>query len=365
MRLPQASLQWPSIGSRLRVGLAGPPPPDIGESGESDSESESSDSDSESPPTDSDSDSDSPESESESESFPERRHLVDTVRITVSEAPPHSHSRVTMIACVTGATSGFGAAICRRFVRDGHRVIATGRRVERLEQLQEELGASNCHIVALDVRDRAATETFVAALPATFQTIDVLVNNAGLALGLEPAQAASLDDWETMIATNCLGLSYMTRALLPGMISRGRGHVVNIGSTAAEFPYPGGNVYGATKAFVYQFSLNLRADLAGTPVRVTDIEPGMSGGTEFSQVRFNGDEAKAAAVYKGAEALTADDVADAVAWVTSRPAHVNINSLQLMVRAVMRRTARACSRALNPHPILPPHPPPPARLSNI
>jgi NAD(P)-dependent dehydrogenase (short-subunit alcohol dehydrogenase family) len=150
------------------------------------------------------------------------------------------------------------------------------------------------------VRDRAATEGFAAALPAGWQAVDVLVNNAGLALGLEPAPAASLDDWETMIDTNCKGLAFMTRALLPGMVARARGHIVNIGSTAAEFPYPGGNCYGATKAFVYQFSLNLRADLAGTPLRVTDIEPGMCSGTEFSSVRFKGDDAKAAGVYAGA-----------------------------------------------------------------
>ena len=248
-----------------------------------------------------------------------------------------------MLVCVTGATAGFGAAIARRFVRDGHRVIATGRRVERLQALQAELGADRVHIAPLDVRDRAATEAFVAALPAGWEAVDVLVNNAGLALGLEGAAAANLDDWEAMIDTNCKGLAFMTRALLPGMIARARGHIVNIGSTAAEFPYPGGNCYGATKAFVYQFSLNLRADLAGTPVRVTDIEPGLSGGTEFSQVRFHGDEAKAAAVYKGADALTADDVADSVAWVCSRPPHVNINSLQLMVRdgVEQRRAHRA------------------------
>ena len=156
---------------------------------------------------------------------------------------------------------------------------------------------------------------------------------AGLALGLESAAEASLDDWDTMIDTNCKGLAYMTRALLPGMIARGRGHIVNIGSTAGEFPYPGGNVYGATKAFVYQFSLNLRADLADSPLRVTDVEPGMCAGTEFSNVRFKGDDAKAAAVYQGAAlggALTADDVAETVAWVASRPPHVNINSVQLM-----------------------------------
>jgi len=235
-----------------------------------------------------------------------------------------------MLCVVTGATSGFGAAIARRFVKDGNRVIATGRRIERLESLKAELGAS-CHIVAMDVRDRTATESFISKLPPEWQDVDVLVNNAGLALGLDGAQAANLDAWETMIDTNCKGLAYMTRAVLPGMISRAKGHIVNIGSTAAEFPYPGGNCYGATKAFVYQFSLNLRADLAGTPgVRVTDIEPGLCSGTEFSNVRFKGDDAKAASVYAGVQALTAEDVADSVAWATSRPAHVNINSLQLM-----------------------------------
>lgn len=235
-------------------------------------------------------------------------------------------TRAPFIALVTGATSGFGAAICRRFVADGHNVIALGRRRERLEALQAELGAARVHVVQLDVRDRAATQSFVDALPAAFAAVDVLVNNAGLALGLEPAQAANLDDWETMVQTNCLGLAFMTRALLPGMIARGRGHVINIGSTAGEFPYPGGNVYGATKAFVYQFTLNLRADLLGTPVRVTDIEPGMSGGTEFSNVRFHGDDAKAAAVYAGTATptLSAEDVADAVAYVAGCPAHVNV-----------------------------------------
>lgn len=215
-------------------------------------------------------------------------------------------------------------------VKDGHRVIATGRRTERLEALQKELGADKCHTVTMDVRDRASTEGFLSTLPSEWQAVDVLVNNAGLALGLEGAAGANLDDWDTMIDTNCKGLAYMTRAVLPGMISRAKGHIVNIGSTAAEFPYPGGNCYGATKAFVYQFSLNLRADLAGTPVRVTDVEPGMCGGTEFSNVRFRGDDAKAAAVYAGAQALSADDVADTVAYVTSRPPHVNINSIQLM-----------------------------------
>ena len=238
-----------------------------------------------------------------------------------------------MIALVTGATAGFGEAIARRFVADGHRVIAAGRRVERLAALQAELGGpERVHVLPLDVRDRAATEALVAGLPEAWREIDVCVNNAGLALGLEPAQAADLDDWDKMVDTNCKGLMYVTRACLPGMVTRNRGHVINIGSTAGEFAYPGGNVYGATKAFVYHFSLNLRADLLGTLVRVTDVEPGMSSGTEFSSVRFKGDDAKAAAVYKDTltPALSAADVADAVAYVAGLPRHVNVNSIQLM-----------------------------------
>lgn len=230
---------------------------------------------------------------------------------------------------VTGATAGFGLAIARRFAADGARIVAAGRRSDRLDALREELGAS-CHALLLDVRDRAAVDAAVAGLPADFAAIDLLVNNAGLALGLEPAQAASLDDWDAMVDTNVKGLMYVTRAVLPGMVARNRGHVVNIGSTAGEFPYPGGNVYGATKAFVRQFSLNLRADLWGTKVRVTDIEPGLVGGTEFSNVRFKGDDAKAAGIYVNADALTPEDIADAVHWVASRPARVNVNALQVM-----------------------------------
>jgi 3-hydroxy acid dehydrogenase/malonic semialdehyde reductase len=234
-----------------------------------------------------------------------------------------------MIVLVTGASSGFGAAIARRFTEDGARVIATARRADRLDALRSELGEDKVLPLALDVRDRAAVEHAIAALPAEWADVDVLVNNAGLARGLGPAQEASLDDWDAMVDTNVKGVMYLTRAVLPGMLARGRGHVVNIGSTAAEFPYPGGNVYGATKAFVRQFSLNLRADLYGTPVRVTDVEPGLVGGTEFSNVRF-GDDAKAAAVYEGADALTPEDIADAVHWVATRPARVNINTLQVM-----------------------------------
>jgi 3-hydroxy acid dehydrogenase / malonic semialdehyde reductase len=235
-----------------------------------------------------------------------------------------------MIIFVTGATAGFGAAIARRFVKEGHRVVAAGRRRERLQQLQQELGNPLLPL-ELDVRDRAQVAKAFEALPADFAGVDVLVNNAGLALGLEPAQAANLDDWDTMVDTNVKGLMYCTRAALPGMIARNRGHIVNIGSVAAMYPYPGGNVYGATKAFVHQFSLNLRADVHGTPIRVTDVQPGMCGGTEFSAVRFRGDNARAAKVYEGVGApLSADDIAEAVAWVATRPAHVNVNSIEIM-----------------------------------
>jgi len=235
-----------------------------------------------------------------------------------------------MILLVTGATAGFGAAIARRFAQDGARIIAAGRRADRLEALAQELGARQVLPLTLDVRDSAAIQAAIAGLPADWAEIDLLVNNAGLALGLEPAQRASLADWETMIDTNAKGLVAMTHAVLPGMVARNRGHIVNIGSTAGEWPYPGGNVYGATKAFVRQFSLNLRADLYGTAVRVTDIEPGLVGGTEFSTIRFGGDAAKAAGVYEGTEALTPEDIADAVHWVASRPARVNVNTLQVM-----------------------------------
>ncbi len=230
------------------------------------------------------------------------------------------------IAFVTGASSGFGAAIARRFAAEGIRVVAAARRVERLK----DLGGGNVLPLALDVQDRAAVFDAVAGLPAEFAEIDILVNNAGLALGIEPAHKADLDQWEQMISTNCTGLVYCTKAILPGMVERGRGHVVNMSSVAATWPYPGGNVYGGTKAFVRQFSLGLRSDLHGTGVRVTSIEPGMVGGTEFSNVRFSGDDAKADATYAGMQPLTAEDIAESVHWVTSQPAHVNVNTLELM-----------------------------------
>ena len=175
---------------------------------------------------------------------------------------------------VTGATAGFGAATARRFVGAGHRVVATGRRQDRLDALQTELG-DTAHTACFDVSDRAAVAAAIDGLPSDFAGIDVLVNNAGLALGLDPAESANLDDWDAMVDTNIKGLTYCTRAVLPGMVARGRGHVINIGSVAASYPYPGGNAYGATKAFVRQFSLNLRSDLLGKNVRVTCVEPGL------------------------------------------------------------------------------------------
>ncbi|MCA3183102.1 MULTISPECIES: bifunctional NADP-dependent 3-hydroxy acid dehydrogenase/3-hydroxypropionate dehydrogenase YdfG [unclassified Cupriavidus] len=235
-----------------------------------------------------------------------------------------------MIVFVTGATAGFGAAIARRFVNAGHRVIAAGRREDRLQALVDELGRDNVLPLVLDVRDRDAVFAAVANLPADYAAIDLLVNNAGLALGLEPAHRADLDQWETMIDTNVTGLVTMTRAVLPGMVERNRGHVINIGSVAGAYSYPGGNVYGATKAFVHQFSLNLRADLTGTRVRVTDVAPGLVGGTEFSNVRFNGDQSRVDKVYEGADALTPDDIADTVFWAATLPARVNINYVEVM-----------------------------------
>lgn len=236
---------------------------------------------------------------------------------------------VQMIAMVTGASSGFGESISRQLVQAGYRVIGTGRRAERLAALADELGAQFLPL-AFDVQDKVATRAAIAALPAEWREVDLLVNNAGLALGLEPAHKADLEDWEQMIATNISGLTLLTRLLLPGMVVRNRGHVINIGSIAGTYPYPGGNVYGATKAFVKQFSLNLRADLAGTAIRVTNVEPGLCGGTEFSNVRFHGDDAKAASVYQGVEAIQPEDIANTVLWVSQQPAHVNINSIEIM-----------------------------------
>lgn len=230
---------------------------------------------------------------------------------------------------ITGATAGFGTAIARRFAALGARLVLCGRRADRLAALAAELAPAPVHAAPLDVRDRAAIAAFVAGLPPAFAAIDLLVNNAGLALGLERADQADPDDWDTMIDTNLRGLVQVTRAVLPGMVARDCGHIVNIGSVAGSHPYPGGNVYGATKAAVAQFSYNLQADLVATRLRVTNIEPGLCGGSEFSQVRFHGDSGRAAQVYAGTEPLTAEDIAETVVWAASQPPHVNIGRIEL------------------------------------
>lgn len=234
-----------------------------------------------------------------------------------------------MIVLVTGATAGFGAEMARKFVGHGHKVIAAGRRKERLDALAAELGQALLP-VELDVTSKESIDAALAALPADCKDIDVLINNAGLALGVEPAQNASLDEWETMIDTNCKGLVTMTRRVLPQMVARGSGLIINIGSVAGAYPYPGGNVYGATKAFVDQFTLNLRADLTGTGVRATNIAPGLCGGTEFSNVRLRGDNDGAAKIYEGTEPLTAADIAETAYWIATLPGHVNINVIEMM-----------------------------------
>lgn len=231
-------------------------------------------------------------------------------------------------ALITGATSGFGAAAVRRFTADGWRVIATGRRADRLQALVDELGSDRVHAAAFDIRDEAAMDTALAALPEAFRDIDLLINNAGLALGTAPAQAASLEDWRTMIATNIGSLVTLTHRLLPALIAR-KGAIINISSIAGTYPYPGGNAYGGTKAFVTQFSLGLRSDLHGTGVRVTSIEPGMAE-TEFTLVRTHGDQGASDKLYAGAAPMTAEDIAETLFWVATLPPHLNINRLELM-----------------------------------
>ena len=234
----------------------------------------------------------------------------------------------TGVALVTGASSGFGRATCLRLAAGGYTVVAAARRADALAELAADADGA-IHSLQLDVRNRAAVEQAVAGLPPEYAELDVLVNNAGLALGLEAAPTAVLDNWDRMVDTNCKGLMYVTRAVLPGMVQRRRGHIVNLGSIAGTYPYPGGNAYGATKAFVHQFSLNLRSDLHGTGIRVTSIEPGMAE-TEFSEVRFGGDRERAADVYQGMQPLTADDIAATIEYAISQPPHVNVNRIELM-----------------------------------
>ena len=232
---------------------------------------------------------------------------------------------------ITGATSGFGEACARRFALAGWKLVITGRRTDRLEALAAELSSTTEVLpLTLDVRDRGAMQAAIDALPDGFAKLRGLINNAGLALGIEPAQRCSLDDWETMVDTNVKGVMYATRMLLPRLIAHGAGaSIVNIGSVAGRWPYAGGNVYGGTKAFVRQFSLNLRCDLAGTGVRVSDLEPGLCE-SEFSLVRFGGDQARYDATYAGADPVQPQDIAETVFWLMNQPAHININTLEIM-----------------------------------
>jgi 3-hydroxy acid dehydrogenase/malonic semialdehyde reductase len=234
-----------------------------------------------------------------------------------------------MIVFVTGASAGFGAEMARTFVKNGHQVVMAARRKERLDDLAAELGESALPI-EMDVTSKASIEEALSMLPQSWRQIDVLINNAGLALNTLPAHQVPLEDWETMIATNCQGLVTMTRAVLPAMVERGSGLVINLGSVAGHYPYPGGNVYGATKAFVEQFTLNLRADLVGTGVRATNLAPGLCGGTEFSNVRFKGNDDAASKVYEGTVPLTARDIAETCYWIAMLPPHININSIEMM-----------------------------------
>lgn len=235
-----------------------------------------------------------------------------------------------MVVFVTGASVGFGAEIVRKFANAGHKVIALARRESKLKDLQSECGADKVAIIAQDICDTEAVKVALANLSAEFQKIDILVNNAGLALGLNSADKADLADWERMIEVNILALVRLTHLILPQMVAQKSGHIINIGSIAGSYPYPGGNVYGATKAFVKQFSLNLRADLFDKGIRVSNVEPGLCGGSEFSLVRFKGDKGKANAVYEGTEPLLPCDIAEAVFWIANQPKRVNVNRIEIM-----------------------------------
>jgi serine 3-dehydrogenase (NADP+) len=235
---------------------------------------------------------------------------------------------MTKTAMITGATSGFGEASVRRFAKEGWRVIATGRRADRLKKLVDALGADKIHATAFDMRKPAAIDAAIAGLPAAFRDVDLLINNAGLALGTAPAQKADLDQWNQMIETNITGLATMTHKMLNTLIAR-KGAIINISSVAASYPYPGGNVYGGTKAFVSQFSLGLRSDLHGTGVRVTSVEPGMAE-TEFTLVRTSGNQEASDKLYQGANPMTAENVAETLFWIANLPPHMNINRIEMM-----------------------------------
>ena len=233
---------------------------------------------------------------------------------------------------ITGATSGFGKECAKMFAKNGDKVIATGRRSEKLKELKNELKDFDLLTLCFDVCDKEAVLENIAFLPSEYKDIDILINSAGLALGVGLSPEALIDDWEQMIDTNIKGLLYITKAVLPIMIERKTGYIFNLGSIAGSWPYQGGNVYGATKAFVEQFSYNLRTDLRGTNIRVSSIEPGAAK-TEFSDVRFKGDKDKADRVYEGYEPLVAIDIANLIFTLANLPSHVNVNSLEVMPTA--------------------------------
>ena len=251
--------------------------------------------------------------------------VTDSVTLLLSLAKELDLAKTVL---VTGATAGFGAAAARLFANNGWKVVVTGRRAERIAALVAELGPDKAHGAIFDIRDTVAMDSALDALPREFAEIDLLINNAGLASGTAPAQTANLDQWRQMVDTNITGLMTITHRLLPGLIAR-RGAIINISSVAASYPYPGGNVYGGTKAFVRQFSLGLRSDLHGTGVRVTSIEPGMAQ-TEFTLVRNGGNSAASDALYRGADPMTAQDIAETLYWVATQPPHLNINTIELM-----------------------------------
>lgn len=237
-----------------------------------------------------------------------------------------------MAILITGASAGFGADMARVFVKAGFAVIGAARRAERLQALKEELG-DLFEFVCMDMTSKESMLNAlvqIEKLPENFREIDCLINNAGLALGLEKAYEANFDDWETVMQTNMLGLAFLTRQVLPKMVAKNEGYIINLGSIAGSYAYPGGNIYGATKAFVRQFSLNLRADLHGTAIRVSNIEPGLVGGSEFSNVRFKGDDERAAALYEHTNPLMSIDIANTALWLYQTPKHMNVNSIEIM-----------------------------------
>ncbi|ASK27832.1 SDR family oxidoreductase [Neisseria chenwenguii] len=255
-----------------------------------------------------------------------------------------------MAVLITGASAGFGEAMCRMFINAGYSVIGAARRKEKLDALAAEFG-ERFYPLEMDVSKNESIKNALESLPENFAEIDCLINNAGLALGLESADKADFGDWETMIQTNIIGLTFLIRQVLPQMVGRKQGYIINLGSIAGTYPYPGGNVYGATKAFVKQFSLNLRADLVGTGVRVSNIEPGLCGGTEFSNVRFKGDDERAAKLYENVEYIRPEDVAETALWLYRRPAHMNVNRIEIMPVAQSFSALAVHKEALPPAPV--------------